>query len=618
MIRRKLEEFLNKLAKGRKLKNKILLSSFCILILSGCTAKANSTFMEQQVMDANNYSQKNQDDIDSYVKAKQVLKRQAGKIESYKTEYSYGDYTIDDPYVVVDPYGTNNLTAFVAFESSQAIKYKYTVAADYDYPFAYSNDDFQKGTVIIPIAGLLSDRTNNVEIETENKKGIVTTSFLRIDTDESSVNAVENSKNIEQMTEDAGVELTNEQVTILHDALTGEDEPVITTKINEEDAKNDYDGFILTADYDIYDLAGNIRFSFNIGMGNNPLKLNEGRYLTMDNQGLMYEMDYFGKIYQIYVPPASQVSGEHISFHHDATFSSDGQYIYALAGFTDEEELLGSEDAKKYLRETLILKYDRETGECVDVYDYSDEFAESPQSNAHGADKTDPLHMNSIEYVDSVDQLIVSAQNQSMIMGIDSTSGSVEWIIKDPSAVIGENRHLLLAAKNEMTYTSGNYTAFPIYTDKYMTTGDDLYISVFNNRNCLDENNEVQWTKTEKEIKSCVKPEYSSVLIYHINLENRTVETVKEIIPDEEKSSAINPSVYTNSNGDYQVQYANINLSDDEVKMHSDLYITDEKGNVKIEVALDGLKNVYRSRLINLDEITESLNETIDTLEDSE
>ncbi len=594
---------------------KLSITLIALITLTGCSSREYS-FLEQQALNANDYSMSNKEDLDIYKEAEDALDTQELTIETYKDEYKSGDYTIDNPYIVVNPYTHNTLSAYVAFDIDDKITYEYVVGKNETYPFTYTENDVQTGTIIIPIVGLYDNQTNNVELKVTDDSGKKKTVNLEITTEKSPSNYAEGSSNVEEMEKEAGLTMDEDQAASIGTALTEVNTDTVKTEILDDSVLDTFDGFILSEDYDIYDFDGNLRFSTDLGSGNNPLKLADGKYLTTDESGIMYEMDYMGRIYQTYVPPVSEVDGEYLTFHHDATVSADGKYIYSLAGFYKLAELEenGVENADKYVRESLIMKFNRKTGKLVDVFDYSDEFASSPQNSSTGADAMDPIHMNSIEYYEGADQLIISAKNQSTIFGVSPKTGEVLWTIKEPEGESDTMADYQLDVVNEdtMVYTSGNHAAFPMYTEKYMSSGDDLYLSVFDNRNCVEEDGTPAWSTIGEEV-TCADSEYSSMVIYHINLADMTVETMEEIIPDKERWSYIRSSVYTNVEGYYQMHYADL-MQDTTPITHSDLYVTDEAGDIKLKVSFDGMTNIYRARLINEDEIMMSLQTNLDSL----
>lgn len=586
-----------------------------IVVTMSITSTANDTFMETRVKYAMKYTKENKDDLELFQKGNQLIADQTANIDALKTEYNEGEFTLENPYVAVDPYMQNNLAAYIVFNSDEKISYTYTVEAKdkAGYPFTYTSEDALSGDIVIPVVGLYEDYANQVTITTTNEAGDKNTSTVTVQTEKAESNYSEGAFNASELEKEAGLDgVTDEMAKSIGEDLINVTDATVKTEINDESLMDYSDGFILTEDNDIYDMDGNLRFSSIQGAGNNPIKDENGRYLIISADHIMYEMDYMGKIYNFYVPPVSDENNEEIVFHHDAAVSADGKYIYVLSGFNKTQNI--EENAADYKRETLIIKYNRETAEAVDVFDYYDEFGQDMQSMPV-SDVADPLHMNSIDYYEEANQLIVSMKNQSLIMGVDAKSGEVDWMIKDPAAVSEENQDLLLQPVNEeeMIYTSGNHTAFPMYTSKYMTEGDDLYLSVFDNRFCVNEDQTPAWSTFEEDT-TCATSKESSMVIYHINFADNTVETVEEIVPQEGRWSNIRSSVYTVIDGIYAINYADLATASGNPIAHSDLYVVNTDGEVLSHTTFDGMTNEYRARLINQDEIGIALTQNIDNL----
>lgn len=571
------------------------------------------TFMEERVEYAMKYTKQNLENLDIYKTGMVLVDAQTANIDEIKATYEAGDYTIDSPLVAVDPYLQNNLAAYIVFSTDEEVSYSYTVEAKEgsSYPFTYTSETMQNENVVIPVVGLYEDYANQVTVTVTNAAGEETTSTVEVQTEKAESKFAKGSSNATEMEKEAGITMTEEQAASFGTALTGVTDATVKTKIYDDSVLDTVDGFILSEDYDVYDYDGNLRFSSLQGAGNNSLKLNDGHYLVTSADHIMYEMDFMGKVYQIYFAPVSDENGEELVLHHDTVESPDGKYIYALAGYYKTGNLV--ENKEQYFYETMIFKFDRSTGLVVDVFDYSDEFADEKQSNDTGS-KVDPLHMNSIDYYEDKDQLVVSMKNQSLIMGADAKSGEVEWIISDPAGLEKEeNTDLLLEPKGDIEYTSGNHTAFVMHTDKYNSEGDDLYISVFDNKFCVNDDQTPGWTNAGEDYE-CGKSDNSSMLIYHVNLADRTVETMEEIVAEEGRWSYIRSSVYTNLDGIYQMNYADMMGDDGAPITHSDLYLLDEAGKLLAHTTYDGMTNIYRSRMINQDEIGTSLEANVESL----
>ncbi len=599
-------------------KNKVIIIIAVVVVIiaavlvSNYLSTANDSFLETRVKYMMDYTDKNYDDLELTKTGQELVDKQTASIDEIKSTYEAGDYTMENPLVAVDPYLQNNLAAYIIFPTEEEVSYSYVVQAKdgSNYPFEYSTEETQNGDVVIPVVGLYEDYANQVEITLTNSAGETTTSTVTVQTEKAEDKYAEGAINVTEAEKEMGLKITQEQANASAEELIDVDQATVRSEILD-DSFNDYaDGFILSEDYDIYDMDGNLRFSSLQGAGNNALKFDDGRYLVTSSNGLMYDMDLMGRVYHYYFTPVSDENGEELVFHHDTVVSPDGKYIYALAGFNDLGEI--EENADQYYHETLILKIDRETQKTVDVWDYSDEFADGMQS-AGTPYPEDPLHMNSIDYFEDANEIIVSMKNQSLIMGASAKNGDVDWIIRDPAAVSEEDQQYLLEPQGDMIYTSGNHTAFVMNTDKYDSTADDLYLSVFNNRFCVNEEQQAAWAEVGSTV-DCAKSENSSMVIYHVNLVDRTVETLEEIVPDSDRWSVIRSSSYTNIPGIYQINFADMTGDDGQSISHSDLYATNEDGEVLAHVTFDGLSNIYRSRFVNEDEIGTSLDANIAAL----
>lgn len=597
-------------------KIKYLLITIVVVIAVVVIASVNSedkTFMEQRVEYAMKYTKQNYEDLDLYKEGMELINAQTASIDEITQTYEEGDYTLENPLVAVDPYLQNNLAAYIIFSTDEPVSYGYTVEAkdSNGYPFSYTSETMQKDTVVVPVVGLYEDYANQVTVTVTNEAGAETSATIEVQTEKSESKFALGSSNATEMEKEAGMTMSEEQAATFGAPLVNVTDATVQTKILDDSVMDSVDGFILSEDYDVYDFDGNLRFSSVQGAGNNSLKLDNGRYLVISANHLMYDMDFMGKVYQFYFAPVSDENGEELVLHHDTVVSPDGKYIYALAGYNKLEDI--QENAEQYLHETLILKFDRASGEVLDVFDYADDFADEKQSINEGS-KDDPLHMNSIDYYADKDQLIVSMKNQSLIMGADAKSGDVEWILKDPAGIAKEeNKELLLDAPGNIEYTSGNHSAFVMNTDKYNSEGDDLYLSVFDNKFCVNEDQTPAWVSIGESI-DCADSDNSSMVIFHINLADMTVETMEEIVPEPGRWSYIRSSVFTNLDGIYQINYADMMGADGTPITHSDLYITDESGKILAETTYDGMTNIYRSRLINEDEVGTSLESNVESL----
>lgn len=601
-------------------KNLILLIGIIIIVCTIALAfnmysnrDTVDTVMEERLNYAIDYTNENFDSLNITQAPQTLIAEQNEMLATIKTEYENGNYTLDDPFVAIDPVDSNNLSAIVAFESDQALTYSYTVQAKEEdgYPFTYSVDEEQSGTIVVPVVGLYSDYKNTVDL-TVTIGAQETTTSLEIQTTESDDKFVAGGSSVEELEKEAGFKLDEKTALSMTDS-SNNTEAAVTTTIVDDKIFNYADGFILSEGYDIYDFNGNLRFSAEKASDNSSIKFNEGRFLVLDSSNVLYEKDLFGRVYNYYIPPQSEENGEGYVFHHDTEIVGDKLYVLAGAGWLDK--LTANQD--DFFRETLVLKIDRETAQIEAGYDLSDYFRDEKQNVSGGASAEDPIHLNSIDYYEDKDELILSSKNQSAIMAIDPDNGKLLWMIKDPAGVSEEMTEYNLEVVNpdSMIYTSGNHSAFVMNTEKYQSSGNDLYISVFDNKHCVDDDENPIWTSIGETNTCTEQPISSSTIIYHVDLRAMTVEAMEEIEPKDGRWSNIRSSTFTNIPGIYSMNFAETTI-DGNAHAVSNLYVTDVEGNLLTETTFVGLTNIYRSRLINEDELAIMLDMSVDTIFD--
>ena len=104
------------------------------------------------------------DEASSEVKNDDIYSAQALITREYKEKYKKGKYTIDNPYLVINPYYISPQTALVMFKTDKSEKVKVTIKGKHNddlvVNFEASKDHY------IPIYGLYGNYNNQVVIET--------------------------------------------------------------------------------------------------------------------------------------------------------------------------------------------------------------------------------------------------------------------------------------------------------------------------------------------------------------------------------------------------------------------------------------------------------------------
>lgn len=139
----------------KNLKNLIGLM-FLVIVLNGCAIGQTTVTRDFKQADAIATKQEEQKAI----------------IDSSKNELQETDYTIDNPYLVVDPFTLNSLSGYVAFDIDEPATYSYTVVGhDDESNYTQTSDEEQSNVMIIPVIGLYAGEANNVEITINYEDG---------------------------------------------------------------------------------------------------------------------------------------------------------------------------------------------------------------------------------------------------------------------------------------------------------------------------------------------------------------------------------------------------------------------------------------------------------------
>lgn len=474
--------------------------------------------------------------------------------QELKEEYLAFDteYTINDPYIKVNPYGINVLSAYVIFDSQDPVKYSYTVhSEDEENNFVYENEEFNT-TVAIPVIGLFEDTNNVVTITTEDESGVQTSADVVI-------------------------------------ATAAADYYPIDVNVKADLDNETADGWYFDAFYNAFDTAGNIRYNLNAGVEDNPMKFKDGSlFVKVDNYQTIYELNIMGKIINTYKTPSAEYN-----FHHDVVKAPDG-YTYALASYNVDFENIP-------YSESLIFKYDDSSVYPIEIFDVQEDFDENLVSQYGTPNTNDIIHLNSIDYIEESNELIVSSQSQSVVAALDADDGSVVWVIQDDESNIeNPDKSLEIINPDSFERTSGQHTAFVNNNSKYQDkrAEGNVIISIFNNNNCKNDDGELQWREyADTPDPSVCTYDTSDVLVYAINEKDRTVEQIDSFVVDDQKADIMS-AVFNTPSDNLLVHFS--------IGAKSRSYLIDNEGNTLIEFEVkdyDG-NGYYRTIFKEYSELT--------------
>lgn len=253
---------------------------------------------------------------------KHLITLQYESEEKFLAEFKSGNFTVENPLVVKNPYLINPLAAVICFTTDEETTAEVTVKGkavegDLSHTFAAAKEH------VLPIYGLYDNYENTVVITLGNEK----TSEVKIEVEELNVNKALYCKTTSE--------------------YFGKDFMLISTTTPLIDSAR-------TAGFDY---AGDLRWTITNLQSWDIKKLENGRllytsYRTVQKPyytvGLM-EMDFCGKIYKEYRLPGG--------YHHDAIEMENGNILAASDNDFNESV------------EDFVVEFDRATGKIVKSWD---------------------------------------------------------------------------------------------------------------------------------------------------------------------------------------------------------------------------------------------------------
>ena len=313
----------------------------------------------------------------------------------YQTEQqilSNTNYTIDNPNVVLNPYGNSPLSALIVFQTKDLTTTTVTIkgkngADDIKHTFTPAK------VHILPIYGLYAGYDNKVVIEASG---------------------------------------TSKEITITTSPLPDDFSKV--TDLSNEDFETDE--FYFTTPEEIgytaaYDSNGEVRW-YLVGdykwdiqrLNNGHILLSSDKILSKNYSIGLIEMDLLGKVYYEYAIPGG--------YHHDVYELNNGNL------------LLASNKYDRSTTEDIAVEIDRATGNIVKEIDLYKILPGKKKGNWFG--------MNSLNYDINTNSITISGYNGNMIVNLDYPTLDINWIIADEDKVDSEYKQYLLKASGDIDY----------------------------------------------------------------------------------------------------------------------------------------------------------------------
>ena len=325
--------------------------------------------------------------------------------QDWLIEFDAGNYTIENPYLLKDPYQNSPLSYLLMFKTEEEAIVSYEVVGHTpQLSFTYTSPTPTKEHFLI-LTGLYANEMNTIHLQATLETGEVLMHTLHLKTDPLPSQAIH---------------------------------PKVTQfKTNSEQTKL----YLVSDDHYHYliDEAGDIRWIQKASSGSvTPLK--DGTLLTYDVPAFYYyhqaliERNYLGQILkQMYIPGAG---------HHSLVETDGGDYL-----------INSSDKSNNRYIEDIIYLLDSNTGdvlETINLRDYLDVSRfEQTLPQAIKGDYNDWFHLN-YAMIDSSDQsVIASGRSQSMVVKINPEKKEIKWILGAPDEVNESLQPYLLTPVNE-------------------------------------------------------------------------------------------------------------------------------------------------------------------------
>lgn len=351
-----------------------------------------------------------------------------------------GNYTIDNPLIIYNPYGTGSLSYYIYYTSDEDSRLSYRISTDgYDDFERNLSDDYSLEKEF-QLIGFVPGEVNELTLRETNKDNEVLEKTYEIKTPKLNEDI---DTQLEVTDGDAEAELSDGLYTVLgHD---------------KNYASNIY----------VYDNSGVLREEFVLDgyRADRVIFDDDYMYYPYKKRGIV-KVNNLGKIVKFY-------DLGNYAMHHDMVLDDDKLII------------LVNQDNTETIEDTVI-SLDLESGEVKQLFDMKDllpefyETAVNPGENSYGTDTLDWIHINALSIIG--DDVVLSSRELSTIIYVSDfeSDPEVKYLITDPSMVEGTSYASLLYEKKGDFVSQAGQHSITYHKDDSLDDGE-YYLFMFNN-----------------------------------------------------------------------------------------------------------------------------------------
>ena len=422
--------------------------------LMGCSVAGAGT---SDASSADNELTDEQKKLHKQIVATYNVEKQAAIKEKLDAEYAADSYDETTPFVKADPFGTDTLSCYVRFATTDPVAVSYEVAGrkkfvDSPKVAAFSRTPRGGETPAtdheFKVIGLIPNHKNTVTLTCAGQDGTSRSSKFTVKT------PAFKGEEEERLAVTAG-----ESNTPLADGLF--------TILGNDSSKLDF--------MYLYDNAGQIRGEVPIiGYRSHRLLFpGDGSMIMSVSTTKMAQINAIGQVVNVWS------TGDY-ELHHDYAFDDDGNLLVLASHVGSEADLdidraaVKKDKGERVNVEDLIIKIDVTTGDVSLVLDLGDIFPDL-KANAKVAQDGDLdwIHINTIQWLGN-GAVLLSSRETSTVFKLTDIYGTptVDWLMGSPDFWAGSGfEDKLLQAQGDFTLNAGQHSVTYLPNSDTATTG---------------------------------------------------------------------------------------------------------------------------------------------------
>ncbi len=422
------------------------------------------------------------------------------KDDSYRIQSEYEElvYSLDEPYIKLNPFGKTPLAALVKFPTDTETKITIRIKGKENSPDIVHTIDAYETEHDIPIFGLYPNHKNEVLLTAEDKNG--------------------NKKSTNITIQTGGIDIDEQWITL--------------------QKKDDSFNYYATYDGHVYDEYGSLRYQFIDGGWHQVYFYKD--FVFVETQGSVKKYSLLGKLLREYVYPKG-----FYGYIHGIGFKNNDNLL-VFGSFENSKALIDNE--MRGTHRDFVLEIDITTGDILKKYDLAEMLNPDRsliiKSTDNDGGKIDWAHTNGIDYDAKNKAVIVSGRHIGIVKISEKSKKPIWWLTPHQlthksgrNGDKGDISHLLLTAvdKNKKPYSKkvqkgiekADGFKWPLKTHNVKYIGNGLYSILDNSGEMYD--------------KSLYTTKNSVASVFKIDDKAKTVQqmVLKELPAYSEMGSAI-------------------------------------------------------------------------------